>query len=371
MPWQESSAMSMRREFVMVAQQEGANRRALCRRYALSPTTAYKWLARAADPQEPFQDRSRRPRRSPARTPAEMEDAVLRLRDQHPAWGGRKIARRLADLGHTQVPSPSTVTQILRRHKRLDAAECARHTPWQRFAREQPNALWQMDFKGHFALVRGRCHPLDDCSRFALALEACADEQAATVQACLTTAFRRYGLPAALLADNGGPWGGGAEREHTQLGAWLMRLGIRLHHGRAYHPQTQGKEERFHRTLAAEVLRRGGLCDLAQAQRAFDAWRQVYNCERPHAALDLDAPARHYRPSERVFPETLPAIEYAEGAIRKVQAGGRIGFANRDWRVGKAFVGHPVAVRPTTTDGVYEVFFCHERLTQIDLREAP
>jgi transposase InsO family protein len=366
--------MSMRREFVMLARQEGANRRALCRRYGISPTTAYKWLARAAQPEEPFQDRSRRPRHSPKRTPADMEQAVLRLRDQHPAWGGRKIARRLADLGHSEGPSPSTVTQILRRHDRLDAAESARHTPWQRFAREVPNALWQMDFKGHFALVRGRCHPLgvlDDCARFALALEACADECAATVQACLTGVFRRYGLPAVLLADNGGPWGGGAAREHTQLGVWLMRLGIGLHHGRPYHPQTQGKEERFHRTLAAEVITGRGLCDLAQAQRAFDAWRQVYNCERPHEALDLDVPAQHYRPSQRASPEVLPAIEYAEGAIRKVQAGGLISFANRNWRVGKALIGYPVAVRPTTTDGVYEVFFCHERLTQIDLGEAP
>ncbi len=107
MPWQESSAMSMRREFVMLARQEGANRRALCRRYGISPTTASKWLARADDPHQPFQDRSRRPRRSPTRTPAEMEAAVLFLRDQHPAWGGRKIARRLADLATRRCPAPA------------------------------------------------------------------------------------------------------------------------------------------------------------------------------------------------------------------------------------------------------------------------
>lgn len=173
--------MSMRREFVMLAAREGANRRELCRRYSISPTAGYKWLGRSAGREEDLADRSRRPQASPGRTPAAMEGLVLGLRERHPAWGGRKLRRRLLDLGHNGVPSASTITAILRRHGRMDPQEAARHAPWQRFERAEPNELWQMDLKGHFALDRGRCHPLtvlDHCSRFALGLEARPDEAA-------------------------------------------------------------------------------------------------------------------------------------------------------------------------------------------------
>ncbi len=130
--------------------------------------------------------------------------------------------------------------------------------------RSNPNALWQMDFKGHFAMLKGRCHPLtilDDHSRFCLGLQACANETIETTQIHLTHIFRRYGLPLALLCDNGGPWGSGYPHiELTKLTVWLIRLGIQVLHGRPAHPQTQGKDERFHRTLKAEVLQGTVFC---------------------------------------------------------------------------------------------------------------
>ena len=151
-----------------------------------------------------------------------------------------------------------------------------------------------MDFKGHFALAQGRCHPLtvlDDCSRFNLCLAACGNEQGETVQGHLRAAFRRYGLPEWIIVDNGSPWGDGPNTPYTPLGVWLLRLGIGLSHSRPYHPQTLGKDERFHRTLKAELLGGPPFGDLGHCQRAFDRWRIVYNCERPHQALDLDVPA--------------------------------------------------------------------------------
>jgi transposase InsO family protein len=188
--------------------------------------------------------RLRRPHSSPRRTPAVLEGQVLELRDRHPVWGGRKIARRLQDLGVTGVPSPSTVTEILRRRGRLERPDgAAPPRPWQRFERAAPNDLWQMDFKGHFALDRDRCHTLtviDDHARYALGLRACGDETDPTVRRQLTTLFRRFGLPAMILADNGSPWGC-AGAEYTALGVWLLRLGIELRHGRKRHPQTQGR----------------------------------------------------------------------------------------------------------------------------------
>jgi len=119
------------------------------------------------------------------------------------------------------VPVASTITEILRRHGRLNREESLKHQPFVRFERSAPNDLWQMDFKGHFALRRGgRCHPLtvlDDHSRFALGLRACSNEQGETVQAEVTQLFRRYGLPKAMLMDNGAPWGACGHQALTPL----------------------------------------------------------------------------------------------------------------------------------------------------------
>ena len=364
--------MSLRRELVMLAQQEGANRRRLCDRYGISPTTAYKWLGRsAADPEETFADRSRRPRRSPNQTPAAMEAAVLAARDKAPIWGGRKLRKVLLNQGYEDVPSASTITEILRRHGRLDGERAADRGRWQRFAREVPNELWQMDFKAPFATDAGECHALtvlDDCSRFALGLEACANERLGTVVERVTGMFRRYGLPQAMLTDNGPPWANCDEdSRYTRFEAWLIQLGIGICHGRPYHPQTQGKDERFHGTLQLELIGRRRFTTLEHCQREFDAWRHVYNSERPHDAIALDTPAERYQVSPRAFPERLPPIEYAQRLVRKVQANGRISFAGRHWPIGKAFARQPVALRPTLSDGVYEVLFCHQQIGQIDL----
>ena len=280
-------------------------------------------------------DRSRRPRISPYQTSTDVTRAILRLRDQHPAWGARKLRQRLCVLGHRDLPCPSTIHAILVRAGRIDPAETVKHQPWIRFEHEAPNQLWQMDFKGHFALSQGRCHPLtvlDDHSRFNVTLSACADERGETVKTSLTRVFRRYGLPERMTMDNGAPWGSDEEHRYTPLTVWLIRLGIGVSHSRPYHPQTQGKDERFHRTLAAEVLRGPPFRDLHQCQQRFDAWRDIYNLERPHEALGMATPASRYQPSPRGFPETLPPIDYPDGDIvRKVQAKGEISYRNRTW----------------------------------------
>jgi transposase InsO family protein len=374
MPWQEVSIMALRREFVMLAAGDGIAVRELSRRFGISPPTAYKWLGRyATEGVEGLANRSRRPQRSPNRTATEMEEMVLAVRDAHPAWGGRKIRRWLLDRGRDTVPSASTITAILRRHDRLDPDVSASHHPWQRFEHPEPNQLWQMDFKGHFPLGHGRCHPLtvlDDHSRFALGLHACGDERGETVQQHLTTLFRHNGLPDRILMDNGPPWGHDADHPYTPLTVWLLRLGVDVTHGRPYHPQTQGKDERFHQTLKAEVLQGRRFSDLPDAQRAFDAWRPLYNFERPHEALGMATPGSRYRPSPRFFPETLPPIEYGPSDhVRMVQAGGEISWHNRALKVGNAFRGYPVALRPTLTDGVWDVFFCTHQIITLDLRD--
>jgi transposase len=118
MPWQEVSIMEQRREFVRLALLEGANRRELCRRFAIHPDTGYKWLARWAAGEHDLADRSRRPHASPSRSSEAVEARVLEVRDAHPAWGARKIARCLEREG-IKAPAVSTVHEILRRHGRI------------------------------------------------------------------------------------------------------------------------------------------------------------------------------------------------------------------------------------------------------------
>lgn len=377
MPWREVSIVEQREEFVSLALAAGANMSELCRRFGISREKGYKWLRRfAAEGRAGLEDRSRRPHASPLRTKAAVEAEVLRVRAlSNEAWGGRKIQAVLRREGLERAPAASTITAILRRHGRLEGKRSQHPGPWRRFEHARPNDLWQMDFKGDFALGQGRCHPLtviDDHSRYALAVEALADEREAGVRDRLTLVFRRHGLPLAMLMDNGPPWGDPGLERHTRLTAWLLRLGVRVCHGRPYHPQTQGKDERFHRTLKAEVLAGRGFADLARCQKAFDGWRVVYNTERPHEALGLAVPAERYRMSPRAFPEGLPALDYGPGDIvRKVDANGRISFRNRAWRIGKAFRGEPVALRPTPEDGVYAVHYGAHPIGRVDLRSSP
>ena len=375
MAWNEvKQTMSFREEILSLGRQPGANIRELCRRFQVSAKTFYKWLKRMkAEGNAGLSNRSRRPHRSPKRTEAVIENGVVTVRTAHPSWGARKIRRVLSNHGQV-VPSPSTVHRILQRHGKIDPAESKKHQVWHRFEHEAPNQLWQMDFKGHFRTMdRQHCHPLtvlDDHSRYVVCLQACLNQQTEVVQLQLMATFRRYGLPERMTMDNGSPWGADWDHPYTPLTVWLIRLGIRISHSRPYHPQTQGKDERFHRTLDVDLLRWSSFRDVMQVQKQFDQYRHLYNHERPHQALNLDVPASRYRVSGRCFPEQLAPIEYdADDIVRKVQDKGCVLFRGKTYKVGKAFHGYPVAIRPTIEDGVFNVFFCHQQIRRLNLHE--
>ena len=371
MPWREVSVMDVRREFVGLAMQEGANRRELCRRFGIHADTGYKWLGRFAEGDRELCDHSRRPHFSPTRSEAAMEARVLRVRDAHPAWGARKIARCL-ERENVRPPALSTVHEILRRHGRvIPPAGAPKAT--QRFEKPAPNLLWQMDFKGWVKLADGkRCHPLtvvDDHSRYVPCLKACADEQGSTVKSHLETTFRHYGLPDALFVDNGGPWGDSSGTRFTQLSVWLLKLGVEVLHSRPYHPQSRGKNERFHRTLNDEVFALRRFRDLAEVQHAFNRWREVYNFERPHQALKQDVPANRYRPSPRPMPERLPLPQYDEHEIVRTVSTTKhyVSFKGRLFKVPGAFAGERLAIRSLTADGQYAICFGAHQIATIDL----
>lgn len=367
--------MSSRLEFVMLAQVPGANIRALCRSFNISPKTGYKLLARYREQGESgLHDGSRRPLSSPNRSSNELEAQVLALHDRYPCWGSRKLHALLPE--HLPKPHPSTIDAILRRHGRQIQPPPGEPRPARkRFEHEAPNLLWQMDFKGHFPLTdprAGRCHPLtilDDHSRYALCLAACGNETRPTVQAVLTDTFRQYGLPERITCDNGPPWGSMRGETLSRLDVWLIRLGIGVSHSRPYHPQTQGKDERFHRTLKRELLERRGFNSLQACQVVFNTYRHCYNLIRPHEALGQKPPITRFQPSARPFPTQLPPVEYDAGdEVRKVKGNGQFHYQGQAIFVGEGLIGEYVALRPTELDGVVNLVFCHKILRSIDLR---
>lgn len=373
MPWKEVNTVDLRREFVRLVQSGSLDMSTLCQRYDISRKTGYKWLRRySQEGDQGLLDRSRRPLHQPRRSSAAVEQIVLDLRQLYPDWGGRKLARVMRNKGYCQIPSPSTITEILRRHGVLHTEGQPAVTNYISFEHPNPNDLWQMDFKGHFSIPRGRCYPLtvlDDHSRFSLCLAACRHERTQVVRTHLICAFERYGLPLRMTMDNGPPWGASGMSRLTQLSAWLMEQGVTVSHSRPYHPQTQGKDERFHRTLKAELIGRRSFSNLQQCQQAFDPWRHRYNTVRPHESLDMDTPIEHYQPSNRTYQQSQPQYEYAPGDhVRKVGKSMACSFKYYNVIIGQALVGKQVAIRPSKDDGVYTIHFCHQKIGKIDLK---
>lgn len=343
-----------REEACRLALRAGANRRELCRRFKISPRILYKWLDRyQALGAIGLTERSRRPHRSPLRTVAEVEAAVLAVRRENPVWGGRKIAASLRRQGQSP-PAPSTVTAILRRNGEPMTA------PGQK--------AWNDVALGH-----GRLHPLtvvDDHSRYTVVLEAADNQRHRIVQNATQAAFERYGLPDVILTDNGSPWGDTAGQRLTKFGVWLIEHGVAPWHSPPRHPQNHGKNERFNRTLKAELLAGRTFDDLDQAQRAFDVWRHRYNHHRPHDALALAVPADRYRQSPRSFNPLVEPFDYPPGdSLRRVDTAARFSFLGRSFKASKALIGKQIAVRPTERDGVFDLVFRHVIVRSIDLHQ--
>jgi transposase InsO family protein len=268
----------------------------------------------------------------------------------------------------------ATVHSILRRNGRIAEDESLKRVPFTRFEHEKPNDLWQMDFMGPITTARGRFDPLtviDDHSRFNLCLKACPDQRRETVQDVLTQVFTRYGLPWRMTMDNGSPWGDDGLVLLTRLTAWLIRLGIGVSHSRPYHPQTQGKDERLHRTIRDELTNHVAFLDGSHLQRDFDTFQHRYNYRRPHEALHMERPADRYRPSSRSMPKKLLPLTYGEGVTtRCVDTTGKIAFRGHSLRVGRGCMGMMVGLRETAGSDTIEVFFCDQRIALVDLSNA-
>lgn len=346
MPWKETDVSRERVSFVVAAVGGGESMASLCRSYGISRQTGYKWLQRYREVENlaDLTEQSRRPHSSPRKTADWIEERVLELRALE-GWGGRKIACRLAAEGiHL---ARSTVDRILKR-RGVVVARDRRRPATQRFQRARPNELSQMDFKGFYPLRSGRrCYPLsilDDHSRYAQGLYALASEEGESVRECLIRCWKHNGVPDQLLCDHGPPWWGTSNGHGlTRLSVFLIRQGVTLIYGRIRHPQTQGKVERFHRSLHQALSQRDLPETLPGFQRALDEFRLRYNEWRPHEALGDQPPARHYRPSRKAYDPDPPAWQYPDGSdVRRVRGHGCLRLEGQDWFVCQALAGRRV-----------------------------
>lgn len=369
MPWKTESVMDQRVAFVIRAQQGEESLAQLCREYKVSRPTGYRWLQRyrAVGSVMDLVEHSRRPLHSPRRTEGKVEAAVLALRDEK-GWGGPKLAKVLGQRGIKVAPA--TAQRILKRAGRV--LEPAAQQATTRFARAECNELTQMDFKGEYTLSRKeKCYPLsflDDCSRFLHGLWPLSSTGGEGVKQSLEGYFREHGVPLSILMDHGTPWFSTTNQHGlTWVAVWLIKQGVRLKYSGIGHPQTQGKVERFHRTLKARTKHRGAPTTMSEWQRWATEFRQEYNYERPHEALGMKTPAEVYKAVNlRPYQEQPRAWEYSAGVVKQLNTQGMLYYKQRTYFVSEALASE--RVRVDELDDQLLVTFRHLTVRQIDVR---
>jgi transposase InsO family protein len=360
--WRETTVMKEKLAFIHCVLDQELSFSQVCKNFGISRQTGYKTLKLFQEEGEKgLQPKSRAPLTCSHKTSPAMEEKIINLRIKHPTWGARKIHKNL-DASPFAKPGLTTITGILKRNGYIKIEESLKRQKLIRFEREYANDLWQMDFKGKFLLENKEwCFPLtiiDDYSRFSLCLKSCANERGNTVFQHIRKIFEEYGLPNQINVDNGNPWGNSKLFQHTHFTVWLMRLGIKVTHSRAGHPQTNGKIERFHRTLKEDVIHLNQFQNHQHAQELFDHWRAIYNFERPHEAIGLLKPSQRYQPSKHAMPSAIPKIEYEDGAIIKtVRGNGGVAYNGKDFWVGRAFRGLPVKINHNEDNRIVEIYF--------------
>jgi transposase InsO family protein len=366
MPWRTMDVREQRVEFVVAATRKSQSFGSLCDEFGISRPTGYLWLRRYQSQGVPgIAERSRKPLHSPGRTDATLEQRVLQVRLRYPDWGARKLRVVLSREGVELARN--TIHRILLRYDLVKQAD--QHPPaLQRFERQQPNELWQMDFKGPKGWPQpvGPLSVLDDHSRYLIVLAANGSTNGQPVREQLEIAFHSCGVPEALLMDHGTPWWSQqAPSGRTKLSLWLMRQGIQLCWSGVRHPQTQGKVERFHGTLQRALNRRG-----FPGQQHLQAWLDAYRCEhnqvRPHEALQMKTPASVWRPSPRRYDPQPARWEYPAGSwVLKVDLQGKVEVKGWKWKISKALCGE--WVRLVALDQRVLVYYCATLMREIDL----
>lgn len=329
-------------------------------RYGVSRQTLHRWVARyRAGGLGWLADRSHRPNSCPHQTPAQIEARVLELRRAHPGWGPLRLRHALWQQGIEPLPGRSSIYRALVRAGLIEPRpRRKRKTDWRRWERARPMELWQMDVMGArladgagFKVVTA----LDDHSRFCVGARAVPRATAPAVCQAFSFAMRRYGIPQAVLTDNGKVFTArfGPHHGRVLFDRICQENGIRHLLTAPESPTTTGKIERFHKTLRQELLAGKALATVEEAQEALDRYVEQYNALRPHQALGMATPAERFRlrassPGSPRQPQALPeevAPRPPAERLRRVSPHGEVSFASAIYGVGRAYAGELVTVR--------------------------
>lgn len=347
MPWESKTVERLREEFINAAE-ETNNFSMLCREFGITRRTGYKWVERAKDTND-LSNRSHARKTIGNKTDLETENLILRIRSENPGWGGKTIREVLLNQGYEDLPCIKTFNNILKRNGCISPQESLKHKPFVRFEKEHCNEMWQTDFKGEFKTADGLyCFPLDiidDHSRFLIKIKAYPKTNDAVIPT-FREAFEEYGMPQSVLSDNGSQFAG-FKHGYTQFEKWLMNHDILPIHGRIKHPQTQGKIERFHRTMDTELLNHFVFSNCVEADKALNEWRIKYNNIRPHHALSMKCPADIYIPSKRKYYDKVEPYEYnGLNHIIKVNSWGYVRYHKWQVYLSETMINEYIEFRP-------------------------
>jgi transposase InsO family protein len=371
MPWRNVSAMEQKREFINLYISGKHTLSELCREFKVSRPTGWKYVCRFKE----FGDLglnalSRAPHHIPLKTAPEIEQAICDFRRSKPNYGIEKILKKLSAIYPVgSLPALSTGNLILkrnglifpkRRYRRIEPVQPI-------FDPSEPNEVWSADFKGKFRMGnREYCNPLTVADSFSRFVFKAKGMLYATYEGCrigFEEVFREFGMPQQMHTDNGPPFGCVQSLcRLTRLAVWFIELGIEPVYSDPGHPEQNGRHERMHRELKAEATRPPGY-NLQAQQRKLNAFLKEYNFERPHAALDLETPAKIHRPSARVFPEKIREWDYPkEMVVRYVCRNGAIRWGHSKWvGVTTSLMEKNVGLEEMG-DGIWGVYFRNKRL---------
>ena len=366
MPWERKTVEEQRREFAEAAK-ETKNFSALCREFGITRKTGYKWVERYKENAD-LSDKSRKPFTIANRTPIETEERIVVLRAENPGWGAKKLKEVLERQGH-EIPCVKTVNNILNRYGCISAEESRKHQAFTRFEKEHCNEMWQTDFKGEFRMADNNyCYPLnifDDHSRFVIKI-APALSTANKVIPAFRSAFCEYGMPNSVLSDNGAQFAG-FRQGYTRFEKWLMNHDVLPIHGRIKHPQTQGKIERFHRTMQEELLKHTVMENIDDANNKFQLWREKYNNIRPHEALGMKCPAEVYIPSNRAYSDEVSPYEYGgQFHVIKVNSWGYARFDKWQVYLSETMINEYIEFRPNPHGDSFVVCYRNFKIAEFD-----
>lgn len=364
MPWKEEKTMDLRYSMIQEYLTGTKSISELADAYGISRVTVYKWLERYdSEGSKGLQNRSSKPHSTPFRTPPEIEALILDINERK-GWLAKKIRGHLRrTYPEIDAPARSTVHGILERAGRTNRRRRKRNYkhPGKPFVDAQkPNDVWAIDFKGDFVMGNGsRCYPLtitDTYSRFLIEVKAMDGPKFEGTKRAMTRAFEEYGLPSAILSDNGTPFSSKAIGRLSRLSVWWIQYGIYPILTQPGNPQQNGKHERMHRELKRETTRPPAYNSNSQ-QRKFNTFKHDYNYELEHGGIDERSPSELFRPSNNTWPGKAKEFEYpSHFEVRKVSANGGFRWEHDRIPLTTTLEGEYVGLEEID-DGIWKVFY--------------